>query len=274
MTVPGSAPMPVVPGEVVLDLRAGDVRVVVRPEHGGRMGSVAIGDRDLVVADDPQGPFHWGAYPMAPWAGRIRRGRFTFDGTAHQLQLAPPPHALHGVVFDRPWRVDAPDAISIDLDERWPFRGRVSQRFTVAEDGLEVEMTLQADEPQPATIGWHPWFRRLLAPGEAPVRLTLDAAEMLVRDAEGIPSGQRTVPPEGPWDDCFTGLRSNPVLEWPGLRLTLSSSCAWWVVYTEPAHALCVEPQSGPPDAANWCPEVVRPGAPLTHTMRWRWERA
>jgi aldose 1-epimerase len=64
------------------------------------------------------------------------------------------------------------------------------------------------------------------------------------------------------------------VLAWPGLlRLELSSSCPWWVVYSMPEHAICVEPQSGPPDAANLAPEVVTAGAPLTHVMRWRWTR-
>ncbi len=269
----GYAETPVAAGEAVLDLRAGDARVVVRPEHGGRIGSVRIGGRELLVAGHGLGPIYWGSYPMAPWAGRIRGGRFTFRGATHQLPLAAPPHALHGVVLDRPWRVDGDDAISVDLDERWPYRGRVSQRFAVREDGLDVTMTLEADEPMPATMGWHPWFRRALEPGGAPVALSLDAAEMLVRDGEGIPSGERVAPPPGPWDDCFTGLRSDPVLEWPGLRLALSSSCAWWVVYTQPAYAVCVEPQSGPPDAANSGPDVAEPGAPLTHTMRWRWER-
>jgi aldose 1-epimerase len=270
----GYAETPIAPGEAVLDLRAGDVRVVVRPEQGGRLGSVTIGGRELLVTGHPLGPVRWGSYPMAPWAGRIRRGQFWFKGQAHQLPLAAPPHALHGVVLDRPWQVVAPDAIAIDMDERWPYRGRVTQRFAVSEDGLDVEMTLEADEPQPAVIGWHPWFRRALEPGGVPVTLALHAAEMLVRDAEGMPSGERTTPPDGPWDDCFTGLRSDPVLTWPGLRLTLSSTCAWWVVYTEPEYAVCVEPQSGPPDAANSAPQVVEPATPLTHTMRWRWERA
>ncbi len=165
-----------------------------------------------------------------------------------------------------------PAEIAIDLDERWPFRGRVTQRFAVSGDGLDVEMTLEADEPMPAAIGWHPWFRRSLEPGGVPVALAIDAGEMLVRDDEGIPSGERTPPPPGPWDDAFTRLRANPVLAWPGLRLELSSSCAWWVVYTYPEHAVCVEPQSGPPDAANSGPDVVRPGEAMTHTMAWRWQ--
>jgi aldose 1-epimerase len=255
-----------------LDLRAGDARVIVRPDDGGRIGSVELGGRELLVTYHPRGPLHWGVYPMAPWAGRIRNGRFAFGGRDHRLPLGDPPHAIHGVVLDRPWTVTGPDSITIDLDERWPFRGRVSQRFTLGEDGLDVEMTLEADEPMPAVIGWHPWFRRVLSVGAPPVELRLDAAEMLVRDTDGIPTGERVPPPPGPWDDAFTGLRADPVLEWPGqVRLQLASSCAWWVVYTVPDYAVCVEPQSGPPDAANGGPQVVVPGEPLRHTMRWGW---
>ena len=60
------------------------------------------------------------------------------------------------------------------LDERWPFRGRVTQRFHLDPDGLELTLALEADEPMPATIGWHPWFRRVLVDGDEPCGRKLD----------------------------------------------------------------------------------------------------
>ncbi len=263
------------PDQVVLG--AGDARVVVMPSRGGRVGSVRLGGLELLVNSSPEGLLYWGAYPMAPWAGRIRHGRFTFGGRAYELPLAMPPHAIHGVVWDRPWTVTgmaaATASLEIELDDRWPFRGRVEQRFELAERGLTVTMTLRAVDTMPATIGWHPWFRRVIGPsGSTPVRLGLDPGEMLVRDDEGIPTGLLAAPTPGPWDDAFTGLRSNPVLEWPGrIRLELSSTCDWWVVYTLPEQGVCVEPQSGPPDAVNLTPIVVEAGDTLERTMRWRW---
>lgn len=258
-----------------LVLEAGDARVIVRPADGGRLASVLVAGHELLVNEDRTHPMQWGCFPMAPWAGRVRHGRFTYRGREHQLPLGMPPHAIHGVVYDRPWRADDATTISIDFDQRWPFRGRVVQRFALDEDGLRLSMTLEADEPMPATIGWHPWFRRVLAPGDVPLALRLAADEMLLRDAEGMPSGERVPPPPGPWDDAFTAVREGPVLDWPGrLRLELTSTCPWWVVYSEPAAAVCVEPQSGPPDALNTGAQLVVPGAPLTHEMRWRWTRA
>ncbi len=257
-----------------LVLEAGAARAVVRADEGGRLGSLVVDGRELLVDESSEGPIHWGAYPMAPWAGRIRRGTFAFDGLERHLPISLPPHAIHGVVYDRPWTVTGPASLAIDLDERWPFRGRVTQRFELEADGLEVSMTLEAHEPQPVVLGWHPWFRRVLATGDEPVHLAFRPGSMLLRDADGIPSGELVAPPAGPWDDCFTDLAADPVLEWPGrLRLTLASTCRWWVVYSEPEDAICVEPQSGPPDAANIAPEIVSPGEPMTHVMRWRWER-
>ena len=257
-----------------LVLEAGDIRAVVHPADGGRIGSLVIDGLELIWNHRPDGLIRWGSYPMAPWAGRTRHGRFAYGGRRLALPLSMPPHAIHGVVYDRPWSVVADDEIAIDLDDRWPFRGRVTQRFHLDPDGLEVTMALEAEEPMPALLGWHPWFRRTLAEGDEPVRLRLEAGSMLVRDPEGIPTGARTAPSPGPWDDAFTDLASEPELTWPGrLRLSISSTCTWWVVYTEPDHALCVEPQSGPPDALNSGAVTVRPGAPLVEAMHWHWTR-
>jgi aldose 1-epimerase len=257
-----------------LVLEAPGVRAIVEPDDGARVGSLVVDGRELLVGRRPDGPMSWGSYPMAPWAGRIRRGRLAFRGQEHLLPLGLPPHAIHGVVYDRPWQIVGPAEVAIELDERWPFRGRVRQRFALDADGLDVAMTLEADEPMPAVLGWHPWFRRVLAEGEDPVRLAFDADEILVRDGEGIPTGERVTPTPGPWDDAFTGIRRQPVLEWPGrLRLEITSTCPWLVVYTMPEDAVCVEPQSGPPDGPNTAPVVVEPGTPLTHVMRWRWTR-
>ena len=87
---------------------------------------------------------------------------------------------------------------------------------------------------------------------------------MYVRDAVGITTLDRVAPGPGPWDDCFTDLRRPPVLRWPGLlELTIDSDCRDWVVYTVPTEALCVEPQTAPPDALNLEPAIVEPGRPV-----------
>jgi aldose 1-epimerase len=256
-----------------LRFAAGDVALEVSPADGGRMSSFTIGGRELLVTEG-FGPVAWGCYPMAPFAGRVREGRFTFAGRPRRLPLNWPPHAIHGVVFDRGWQVEDDRTLTIALAPEWPFRGSVVQRFDLAADRLVVSMELSAEEPMPATIGWHPWFRRRIGPDTPPVELLFEADSMYVRDAAGIPTGELVAPGPRPWDDCFTGVHSEPVLTWPGeLRLAIASSCDHWVVYDEPADSICVEPQTGPPDALNLGPTIVEPGRPLVATMEWRWRR-
>ena len=194
-----------------------------------------------------------------------------------------PPHAIHGTVLDRSWQRLDERSIATELGPDWPFAGRAIQRFDLREGRLEFGLEIHADEPMPASIGWHPWFRRRPAATEAddladagpstpPVELELDAGPMYVRDAVGITTLDRVAPVPGPWDDCFTDLRRSPVLRWPGfLELTIDSDCRDWVVYTEPTEALCVEPQTAPPDALNLEPAIVEPGRPLIAAMTWTW---
>lgn len=254
-----------------LRLQAGEARLEVSPADGGRIASLRIGDREILVTEG-MGPVAWGAYPMAPFAGRVRHGAFEFAGRALQLPINWPPHAIHGFVFDRPWTVVDTGTLAIELAEAWPFRGSVVQRFELAPDSLLVTMELTAKEPMPAVIGWHPWFRRRLAPDAPSVELRFEAESMFVRDAEGLPTGELVAPGPRPWDDCFSGVWTDPTLTWPGvLELAIGSSCEYWVVFDEPADALCIEPQTGPPDALNLGPTVVEPGQPLIATMEWRW---
>ena len=44
----------------------------------------------------------------------------------------------------------------------------------------------------------------------------------------------------------------------------LASSADHWVVYDEPSHALCVEPQTGPPNDVNDDPQVLDEGESRT----------
>jgi aldose 1-epimerase len=208
----------------------------------------------------------WGSYPMVPYAGRVRRGRFRFDDTDHELPINLGPHAIHGTTFDVPWAVEPDGSLVADLGERWPFGGHARQRFELTEDRLVCTLEAHADQrSMPATLGWHPWFRR-------PVELAFSARSMYQRDADGMPTGELVAPPPGPWDDCFTGVDTPPVLTFTdGPTVEISSDCDHWVVYTEPQHALCVEPQSGPPDGFTLAPHVVEPGAPLIRHMTWRW---
>ncbi len=255
-----------------MELRAGAVTAGVNLRHGGRLSSLSIDGLEILVGDTGE-PLTWGSYPMAPWAGRIGDGRFTFRGTEYQLERTHPPHAIHGTVWLRPWEQVDESTITTSLGEDWPFAGDVRQRFWLGESSLRIDMMLDAAEPMPVVMGWHPWFRRTVR--GAPGQVDLDAGFMLVRSADGLPTRTQVTPPPGPWDDCFGGLSRFPTVDWPGvLRLTVASTCPWWVVYTEHPDGLCVEPQTAPPNALSDGAAVLEAGERLRISMEWRWERA
>jgi aldose 1-epimerase len=264
-----------------LTMVADGVEAVVDLQAGGRLSSFVVDGRELLVTEGV-GPIAWGSFPMVPYAGRVRNGWFEFRGRRWELPTKLPPHAIHGTVLDRPWRVLDDRTIATELGPAWPFAGRAIQRFELAASRFTSRLELHADEPMPASLGWHPWFRRHPQPtstgppsGPVPgaVELELDAGAMFRRDDDGITTRELVVPPPpGPWDDCFTDLRRPPVLRWPGfLELTIESDCPTWVVYTAPTDALCVEPQTAPPDALNTGSTIVEPSRPLIAEMIWSW---
>jgi aldose 1-epimerase len=254
-----------------LRFEAGEAAVEVDLRQGGRIASLVVGGLELLVSECAD-PLAWGCYAMAPFAGRVRGGAFEFEGRRHALPLRRPPHAIHGTTWERTWSDAGGGVLACELGPDWPFPGRAVQRVELVPDALRLRLELQAQGAAfPASIGWHPWFRRRLARG-GELRLAFEARAMYRRDADGIPTGELVAPTPGPWDDCFTELVRPPLLHWPGaLRLELQSSADHWVVYDEPAHAVCVEPQSGPPDALHIAPRLVAPGRPLALELRLAW---
>jgi len=240
--------------------------------HGGRLASLKVDGRELLVtaSDDPRG---WGCYLMAPWAGRVRAGQFTWKEQPVQLPVNCGPHSIHGTVLQRQWSVEENSVVSSLLGPDWPWAGTVRSRLALSSDQLLWTVEVSAlEEPFPVVVGWHPWFRRELSPGVV-LQHDVQAKAMYVRDAAGIPTGAVSAPTAGPWDDCFRALVANPTLTWSdGFTVEVASTCDHWVVYDEPAHAVCIEPQSGPPDAFNLGGfDVASPGQPVVHSMTLRW---
>jgi len=257
-----------------------EATLTVDPSAGGRIASLVLRGREVLVTAGAS-PLWWGCYPMAPFAGRIRDGRFLFRGRAYQVPLTMPPNAIHGTVFDRAWQVTFRGEDRVELESElgpdWPFRGRVTQAIVLVPGGLEATLTVEATDAMPVVLGWHPWFRREVDGIAA--ELEFEAHAMYARDSSGLPTGATIPPTPRPWDDAFTDIVIPPRLTWPGvLRLDLRSTAPFWVVFDERDDAICVEPQTAPPDAFNLAavvgvdPPVAAPRRPASIAMAWRWE--
>jgi aldose 1-epimerase len=199
-----------------------------------------------------------------------------------QLPINSAPHAIHGLVHDAVWQVvnTSPSSatLRVEFDQRWPFAGWVEHHISVNSTSVNLQLTVHAYNhdhndnhndtklSMPAQVGWHPWFVR-------PTLLEAEFKTMYVRDSDGIAHTkcvhQQHDLMHGQLDDCFTDAVTAPVLKFEnGPTVRLESDCSHWVVYNEPSHAICVEPQSGPPNGLNSEPLVVSPSQPLTRFFR------
>lgn len=252
------------PAGPLLTLQRGAIEVDMAPEAGGRIAQLRVNGIEQLIGPGDGWPamIAWGCYPMVPWAGRVRDGRFRFEGREWQLPRNLGEHAIHGIGFAMPWRVERFDessahlSLALSTDADWPFGGIARQHIAILENEVQLVLSVQAGaRAMPAEIGWHPWFRK-------PDRLEFMPSRMYPRDADGIAILPLGPPSPGPWDDCFLS-DGDIVLHRNGRALRLSSPCRHWVVYDGTAHATCVEPQSGPPDAFNLAQRVLQPGEVL-----------
>ncbi|MFD6415067.1 aldose 1-epimerase [Streptomyces sp. NPDC060194] len=258
-------------------LSADGVELTILPDLGCRIGGLRIDGRELLR----QGP-KFGCFPMVPWCGRTENAEFRNGGTVHRLPVSASaaPHAMHGTGRDVVWKAarvtEGTAAFTYDLVEPWPYPGRVTQTFALTDESLTLAFGVETyGDSFPAQAGWHPWFLRDLGDGGEPVRLDFEPAWQEERGADHLPTGRRVAPSPGPWDDCF-GMPDgvDATLTWPErLSLRITSRTPWVVVYDEQAEAICVEPQSGPPNGLNTAPRLVTPVDPLEIETTWTWRR-
>lgn len=271
-----------------VQLSAGGLSAAIYPADGCRLASFAVGGVELLRGWTPERrAFQYGCFPMVPWVGRMRDGTLAFQGRTYALPVNKPPHAMHGMACFAPWQIVRTSGrmaeFLLPLEEPWPWRGHVVQRFEMTEEALTISISVCSDNAKfPAAAGWHPWFRKWLGrPGETADVAGGDEAEQLRiafsadwQEEPGddeLPTGRRIPVRPGPWDDCF-GF-AGPMqarLDWPGrFGLEVSSAASSMVVFDKKPDAACVEPLSGPPNGINTCPFLVAPDTPLVVKTRW-----
>jgi aldose 1-epimerase len=271
----------------IVRLSSNAVEALIDVNHGARLSNLRFDGQEILSQHHDTDSLAWGCYPMVPWAGRMRDATFVHRGITHHVPSDPDPllapHAIHGLVHNAAWKIVSVSAtratLRIDFDHRWPFAGWVEHLVSVDDTSIEMRLTVSMNEKaiqtatktdMPAQVGWHPWFVR-------PLQIQTAFKTMYVRDTSGIATTQVVTPTTlhmtghtpSPLDDCFTDADAPPTLTFSnGLVVRLESDCSHWVVYNKPAHAICVEPQSGPPNGLNSEPLAVSPNQPLTRIFR------
>lgn len=278
----------------MLQLSRGGDSLVVAPAHGGAIIGWTRDGRHLLRRPSPASvldghPGAMGCFPLLPYCNRIAHRRFSWAGQTYELaaNFGDHPHAIHGVGWQRPWRVDSVTEDTVTLSLRhdpvggaarsWPFgfAARLTYRLTAAGLTIEIEAENTHSTPAPMGIGAHPYFPR----GEE-TRITFEAEGAWI-NRNSLPAMRGPIDPawdhamgraiDGePLDNCFTGWRGTACFK--GMRITADPIFSDLQVFT-PAGAdfFCVEPVSHAPDAINRPEEqamtILAPGATLRGSM-------
>jgi aldose 1-epimerase len=201
------------PGGISVGIIAygGIVASIEAPDRKGARRNVVLGCADLAgyLADTA----HFGAL-VGRYANRIAGGRFTLDGTVHQLERNQPPNALHGGPrgFGQVlWRAEpASDAARVTLRHRSPdgdqrFPGTLDVAVTYAlgaDDTLRIDYAATTDKPTILNLTNHSYFN-LAGEGEGDIlghELTLESDAFTAVDATLIPTGERRLVERTPFD--------------------------------------------------------------------------
>ena len=259
-------------GEMI-ELAAGDYRLLLEPERGG---SIARFDwRGEALFRPTCGPsiLDTACFPLVPFSNRIAHGVFRWAGRS--VKLAPNfpgsdhPHPLHGFGWLSGWEVAAVSSTRAILHHRhaaneWPWDYVAEQAFTLSADGLRHELSLRnlSEAPMPAGLGFHPHFprdmeTRYLGLHTGEWQTSDDCLPLALKEAaqpidwwNGQPVGSRTV------DTVYSGRDRPLTVIWPERALVLTvTPCellSFTAVFTPVgADYFCLEPVSHATDAIN-----------------------
>ena len=273
----------------VLELRAGELRLALRPDLGGSIAGLWLADLPVLRSTEPAELASSRAsacYPLAPYSNRLGYRRFRWHGADHTTapNEAGSPHSLHGLAWQRGWEVvDAGETAAVLRlthagDSHWPFAFELVQRVALTPEALELRLEFRntAAEAQPVGLGWHPYFPKRLRS-----RLHAELSDRWDSDPTGLPTLRHPQPgidadvAHLAFDHCFDGWKGPARIRDEKLSLKLTSSLPRLVVYTPQTKPyFCVEPVSHVSNAIHMADPLahglasVEPDAVLEASMR------
>jgi aldose 1-epimerase len=243
-----------------IELAAGELRLALRPDLGGCIAGLWRGPLPALRSTEPgalERSRLAGCYPLVPYSNRLGYRQFRWRGREYTTQpnFDDSPHSVHGVGWQRAWRVESSSADHAVLslqhpgDADWPFAFEARQSFALEPGALHVTLSIanEADQPAPAGLGWHPYF-----PKRARSRLHAELTDRWESDPTTQLPTRRVAQPgiDGDvvhlrFDHCFEGWQGPARVRDEKLSLRLTSSLPYLVVFTPPDRDyFCVEPVS------------------------------
>jgi len=277
------------PASAAFELHAGALRLALRADLGGAVAGLWHGETPILRSSEPArlASAHAAAmFPLVPYSNRLGYRRFRWRGHDYttRANIEGSPHSLHGLGWQREWRIVESSALEVVLELRhvgdvdWPFPFTARQYFALnaASFSARLQLTNDGVDEQPAGLGWHPYFVR-----RARSRMHIELSDRWDADATLLPT--RKVAQHGidsdlshlDFDNCFEGWRGPARIRDERFSLQLASSLPYLVVYTPPERDyFCIEPVSHVSNAVHMADPAAHglvalaPGATLEAWMR------
>lgn len=259
-------------------LRNGPITVGLAPESGALTRfDVQIGDTLAEVlrpAIDrpPTGPWALGAssFPLMPYGGRLRNGRFRFEGreVTYPLNGLPEKHSSHGDGWTRPWSLTHLDRRSASMtllhESQAPLKYACTQTVSVGLRTVTIVLVLGNLDSQriPVGVGLHPYFAHrahAILSANLPAQWQWDDELMPLErgpnpDADAFRRGKAVM--ELPVAAEFDGWDGEARILWPkqglSVHLTTTPAMKHAVVWVPTGQDFfCFEPTSHATDALN-----------------------
>ena len=228
---------------------------------GAYVRRLSIGGVPIVKPSTDGIQTHGGIAVLLPYAGRVKRGRYSFEGKAFELPTRKDGHAIHGFAKDTLWGVSTGKEGSVSLAARLRSRGypgalTASISYSVGARTFSTDCTVRnaGDGDVPVEVGFHPYF---LA-GEWSIRASSPIYRYQLADRY-FPTGERSRcflenAEKAEWDDCFRAA-GRITLFTGGRELELRRrNMPYFVLYNGKyagGESVALEPYSGLPDAYN-----------------------
>ncbi len=268
----------------MIELRAGNYELSIEPNRGGSVARFDWNGLPLFRQSFGSSMLQTACFPLVPFSNRIADGVIANIPDIPRLAPNMPDvdayNPIHGFGWVSAWTASKAHDANVILNHSqdagpWPWRYSAQQRFSLSQDGLEIEILVQNDDhkPMPAGIGFHPYF-----PREAATVLHGMHTGECQNDARGIPFEVTSHAAPIDWwagapvetrnvDTGYSGRCGPLIIDWPNRDLRLSiepdARLSETVIYIPAGEDyFCVEPVSHLTNAINR-PELGGPMALL-----------
>ncbi|WP_053976185.1 aldose 1-epimerase [Mangrovimonas xylaniphaga] len=259
-------------GASVLEIRNTDkaLLALINLRTGGTLDVLELEGAKII---SNEGALPFASSVLFPFANRIAKGQYTFEGETYQLKkgAVDPNNAIHGLIYDKEFDIVNQEVTSekamatlryeqTEPQEGFPFLYAVELTYAVSNSELTLIVDVENIGAQafPFTLGWHPYFESSNL-GES--HLLMDCKGKLKVDALMIPVEKEALQfpselqiGEQQFDDCFLLGDTTVGFKTPDYHIAIATTSKenYLQVYTPPGRkAMAIEPQTGPANSFN-----------------------